>query len=637
MKPNHTGFLRFAASANLQRLIGRELVPSEEFALVELVKNSYDSGATRVTIRIQPNIATRPGFIEISDNGAGMTIEEIERRFMMAGYSERPGEIRRGSRVPTGEKGIGRFAADKLGSELELTTKQKGSREATRLRIDWTAFADKQKRFNEIEAPYDTARLPGWPQPRGGTTVLITRLRAPWKRPLLDRARRTLQTLLDPFSTPSGFAVVFEAIGSDVLTGPVVPAKPRGADIEFRFSVKKDGTVTRELRVANQRAAPSNHGALESGQLAAAPSLAGLEGRLLYWLERPARDATLGNLPGVHLFRDGFRVEPFGSPLADWLGVAEHRAKRAGHAHIVPGRLFGFVEISRIRHKGLLDTTSRQALLGTDDATALVATLRSELVHLEDEIRTRVTEPRWEASQKRSAVEIEQARLQTLASMSYGLAHELRQPLQAISTDATFIGTRLNTLHVRDAEIDDAVAGIASGIARIEKTIQLIGRLSTGDVLAVERFDLPDAIEEITGSLRAQAQAAGVILTVIAPPKQAVVFGRQATQHIVLNLVVNAIRAIKDGAVSKGKVLITISHDGAKHTVDVEDNGPGVPIDLVAKLFEGFTTRTTGGMGVGLHLSRRMAAALGGDLLYISPSGAQGARFRLSFKDSETG
>lgn len=98
--------LTFEASARLQGLLGRGLIPNEEMAIVELVKNAYDSGARRVRIVIQPEQPKEPGIIRVSDDGSGMSESDIERLFMFAGYSERPDQLRSAKRTPTGEKGI---------------------------------------------------------------------------------------------------------------------------------------------------------------------------------------------------------------------------------------------------------------------------------------------------------------------------------------------------------------------------------------------------------------------------------------------------------------------------------------------------------------------------------------------------
>src|SRR3989304_9216838 len=144
--------IRFEASAHLQRLIGRDLIPNEEMAIVELVKNAYGSGAKSVNICIQPTTEREPGLIRISDDGSGMAESDVIKLFMFAGYSQRPDEVKGATRVPTGEKGIGRFAADKLGGTLNVYTKIARAQNGLRLTIHWKDFEDRLKQFNEVEA-----------------------------------------------------------------------------------------------------------------------------------------------------------------------------------------------------------------------------------------------------------------------------------------------------------------------------------------------------------------------------------------------------------------------------------------------------------------------------------------------------
>ncbi len=77
--------LTFEASAYLQTLIGRELFRSRELAVVELVKNAYDSGARNVNIRISLPTEKRVPSFEITDDGSGMDLAGIKRLFMVAG------------------------------------------------------------------------------------------------------------------------------------------------------------------------------------------------------------------------------------------------------------------------------------------------------------------------------------------------------------------------------------------------------------------------------------------------------------------------------------------------------------------------------------------------------------------------
>jgi DNA mismatch repair ATPase MutL len=77
--------LQFEASAYLQTLIGRELIRTQEAAVVELVKNSYDSGAQNVLVRVTSPTEKRPGNIEIIDDGSGMDLPKLRQIFVVAG------------------------------------------------------------------------------------------------------------------------------------------------------------------------------------------------------------------------------------------------------------------------------------------------------------------------------------------------------------------------------------------------------------------------------------------------------------------------------------------------------------------------------------------------------------------------
>jgi len=119
--------LHFEVSANLQKLIGEELVCNEEMAFIELIKNAYDSGANQVEITLQQETLAAPAYITILDDGEGMGLEDFRKRFMFAAYSKRDEEAAMATRIPTGEKGIGRFAASKIGSHLKVITKARSA------------------------------------------------------------------------------------------------------------------------------------------------------------------------------------------------------------------------------------------------------------------------------------------------------------------------------------------------------------------------------------------------------------------------------------------------------------------------------------------------------------------------------
>jgi hypothetical protein len=622
--------LRFEASAHLQRLIGRELIPNEESALIELVKNAYDAGAKHVYVTIQPQTEKEPGFVAVSDDGQGMTLNDFKKIFMFAGYSERPEQTDTQPRVPTGEKGIGRFATDKLGRYLGVWTKISGADHALKVTFDWEAFGNKRKKFNDItvEGEYVSADSSG--QQGSGTRLHITGLRSLWTRESLLALRAALAELLDPFHLPSDFEIELQVIGSAQLSGPISHPEPAGADLELEFRVLRDKNVSRRIRIAP--AASYQERETITCNVDCGP-LIGLTARFMYFVKRPKAAQTNRMQPGVQIYRDGFRLEPFGSRNADWLGISERRAKRAGHAHIVPTRLFGFVEISRLHNSSLQDTTSRQALIESDEARALVSLLRGQVRYLEDKIRTEVSEPKWKAGAAKRAIDLERARLHSLGIMSYGLAHEIRQPLQSIRSEADNIGTRLRQLGISDSDIDESQQAIDQDITRIDENIGLISEIASGSLEDIATFDLAELVRKECRLFESRTSARGIDLEVDIPKESNATLNRTAVLTVLSNLLKNSIDAIQDTEDDrKGKVKVSLSEGPHGHLLEVTDNGTGISDDIRPKIFKRFASKKTGGLGIGLYYCNMIVRAHGGEITFDSRKGV-GASFKVLIPD----
>ena len=428
--------LTFQASAHIQTLIGRELFRSSETALVELVKNAYDAGATLAEVSIRPRTAREPGLIEVRDNGEGMSETDLEHLFVVAGYSQRSEQIPGSHRVPTGEKGVGRFASDRLGKKLTVLTKKKNQKRGLRVEIDWRLFEDRKKKFNEVSVYAEPTDVPGIGLDKSSTILEISILRDIWTKKKVDSVQRLLAELLDPFEPPNDFEIVLSYGAEKLVSVTVSPQRVSGTDVELHFWISKRGTIRRRQggRLFPKPGKPEEVSSSADPENIA--QLKGIRGHFFYYLERPSRESTGRLEPAVRLYRDGFRAEPAEQGSVDWLGVAAKKAARAGHAHVLPSRFFGFVSISRREHAGLRDTTSREALLDTGPARALFTLLREQVDCLEEAIRTKVTLPRWKQSKEQQAKDFQRARLDTLSMLSAGIAHELRQPLQTIRSEA---------------------------------------------------------------------------------------------------------------------------------------------------------------------------------------------------------
>ncbi len=110
--------MHFKFSPNILNRLGEELIPNPDQGIIELVKNSYDADATKCTVELV-NTNAIGGSIIISDNGVGMDVNAISEGWLVLGRSKKATrEITPLGRLPVGDKGLGRLAAMRLGSQV---------------------------------------------------------------------------------------------------------------------------------------------------------------------------------------------------------------------------------------------------------------------------------------------------------------------------------------------------------------------------------------------------------------------------------------------------------------------------------------------------------------------------------------
>ncbi len=143
--------MKYKISSRATILLGRESVSKVEGALIELIKNTYDADATLCYVYFD----TTEGALFIIDDGTGMTKSVIEDNWMMIGTANKRDEYISGKdRIKSGEKGIGRFALDRLGGICEMYTKNVNDR-MIKWTTNWNSFEEAGKTLDEIEADFD--------------------------------------------------------------------------------------------------------------------------------------------------------------------------------------------------------------------------------------------------------------------------------------------------------------------------------------------------------------------------------------------------------------------------------------------------------------------------------------------------
>ena len=200
----------FKVSSGLKDLIGRDLITNDFVAMFELVKNSFDAHATSVRLFFENDK------IVISDNGKGMSRDDILKKWLFVAYSaKRDGtedqdyhsESGPQDQPFAGSKGIGRFACDRLGKQLFIFSRAASS-PIQELEIDWTHFEDDaQQIFGDVGL--EIRETEEFPEPHlkpdgdTGTVLEIRRLRSEWNRDRLLRLKRELARLINPFAPHS--------------------------------------------------------------------------------------------------------------------------------------------------------------------------------------------------------------------------------------------------------------------------------------------------------------------------------------------------------------------------------------------------------------------------------------------------
>lgn len=217
-------------------------------------------------------------------------------------------------------------------------------------------------------------------------------------------------------------------------------------------------------------------------------------------------------------------------------------------------------------------------------------------------------------AQRQQSLLAHTSRLNTLGEMASSLAHEINQPVTAISLYAEAGLTRLQTGAFEPAELQQALEKIAAQSLRVQTIIQHIRHFARQSKPQYTAVGADGLLSDITDFLKLEARRHQVrIRHKIAPNLPLVLADALQIQQVILNLVRNAVDAIGD---SEGMRTITVSAQPGQDTVEitVQDTGPGLAPDILGQLLHPFFTTKPDGLGLGLSISQSIIEAHGGRL-----------------------
>ncbi len=243
-----------------------------------------------------------------------------------------------------------------------------------------------------------------------------------------------------------------------------------------------------------------------------------------------------------------------------------------------------------------------------------------------------------EALQNVRAALAHATRVTTLGELTASIAHEINQPLAAVVTNAS---ASRRWLAAQPPDLDEAREALDRIVREGNRASDIINRIrallkkSAGPM---QRLDINETILEVIALTKSELQMSQVALTLqLADDLPQVIGDRVQLQQVILNLIVNAVEAMRGQSTGRRELLVGSRRDAANGVlVTVEDSGPGLDPASVSRLFDAFYTTKQDGMGMGLAISRSIIEAHDGRL-WASPNTPKGAVFHFSMpaEDSE--
>jgi signal transduction histidine kinase len=704
--------------ARIMRTLGDELISSEVVAVIELVKNAYDADATRVLVRFNGPLEAGAGGIDIIDDGHGMTPDTVEHAWLEPAtpYRRRSPESETLGRPVLGEKGIGRFAVSRLADDLELVTRRRGADIETTVIFDWSLFDDDEAYLDEIElaveqsAPVEIA--PGgaidalWPAPgaeppsdRHGTLLRMTKLRAPWTEDRFLELRSGLSRLVSPFlfeeqrQSGGNFEIILEVPTHPEFSGPVQPPETlRSPHYSMQAKVEADGAFEARIRLRNSDQEVTTSGRLR-GFDARAPESGPFQVELRVWDRDAASIRELAGLTdmkssevrrdlneaaGVSVYRDGFRVLPYGERGNDWLSLDSRRVNNPT-MRLSNNQIVGYVLISRHANPGLKDQTNREGLIDNQAFADLKQELKELLLQLETQrydVRPREIPPEGRAGgvfggmdlaalrayvaenypgddrlhtllgeaqvdldegvERAQEIVARYRRLATLGELIDKVLHDGRAPIAKIGNDASIA---LRDIERAEAPCEDLLATSQARFEKIRKQrdvlvsvfnrIEPFGGRRRGRPIARE---LEQIIADSVGVLEADIREVGARVEL---PKSHTMITADETelQQIFVNLLRNSIYWLHDVPKDDREIRVAVAKDDDGLHVTFSDTGPGVPESIRDNIFQPYFSTASNGVGLGLSIAGEITEEYyGGRLMLVDPGPLPGANFRVTLR-----
>lgn len=371
--------LKWKFDVSTFKLLGRGLITDRITAIYELVKNCYDANSTKVNLEFfhveQRGIKSK---IVIRDNGIGMNLKDITNKWLVVGTSSKRKSLTSPEpfkRRYIGEKGVGRFATDKLGGHLQILTKKIDDPRILKVTIHWSEYERQANSvqegaqallFTQLENEYEYIADDGSFTLGQGTQLIISELHEAWDKEMLLRLENQLGRILPPmYNLDPPFHISLEAKSLDLSKREVIPEPIESlatvkVSANYDFLLKKQGVIhfdETEQKFVIHYVEPEIFGPVSMEFC-----YFNVEAQKQF---KSKYKNTSNYIEGVKIYRDGVICTPFAEyesvldKRRDILGIDKRRYTDA-FDKLSTREFIGIIHITRDENPSILDATNRQ-------------------------------------------------------------------------------------------------------------------------------------------------------------------------------------------------------------------------------------------------------------------------------------
>jgi signal transduction histidine kinase len=393
----------FSVMARIALQLGRESISNSITAIIELVKNSYDADAEKVEIsfsglKINKKAQSGTAYIVIDDDGNGMTYKELVNNWLVIGTTNKlrspVSEVK--NRVLTGEKGLGRLGLDRLCKKTILRTFTDVEPDGTELVIDWEKYEKFDDALESIK--HDLYRVPKkvvdpilgkTKKIKKGTQLILFGLKDIWNDDYLKQLKNELTLLVSPFAGINDFSIFLNSgIGLKDIDGKIGSEYMlEAADWIVDAKIFDDGKLSYSMvssSLSSKYELPITAWKKRfKDAVTDIPKCGPLKFELYFF---PRKEVTVSDLTlsrrqiddfleanqGIRIYRDNFRVKPYGEPdgSGDWLRLSYKRQQSpsgvtqdVGSWRVGYNQVVGAVFLTRENNSNLVDQTNREGIV----------------------------------------------------------------------------------------------------------------------------------------------------------------------------------------------------------------------------------------------------------------------------------